>query len=81
MYKILVYLLAIQSQAKNIHYNCSGSSFFSDHLLADRIFEGIQDMMDEINEIGGLIDENGIIVPKGIETLKKLVNTDEELWR
>ena len=35
--------------------------------------------MDEINEIGGLVDENGIIVPKGIETLKKLVNTDEEL--
>jgi hypothetical protein len=30
--------------------------------------------MDEINEIGGLIDENGVIVPKGIETLRKLVN-------
>ena len=30
--------------------------------------------MDEINEIGGLIDENGVIVPNGIETLRKLVN-------
>ena len=30
--------------------------------------------MDEINEIGGLIDENGVIVPKGIEILRKLVN-------
>ena len=50
MYKILVYLLAIQCQAKNIHYNCGGLSFFSDHLLADRIIEGIQELMDEINE-------------------------------
>ena len=31
-------------------------------------------LMDEINEIGGLIDENGVIVLKGIETLRKLVN-------
>ena len=50
MYKVLVYLLAIQSQAKNIHYNCVGGNFFGDHLLADRIFDGIQDLMDEINE-------------------------------
>ena len=33
-----------------------------------------QKIMDEINEIGGLIDENSVIVPKGIETLRKLVN-------
>lgn len=50
MYKVLVYLLAIQHHAKNIHYHCAGSTFFSDHLLADRIFDGIQDLMDEINE-------------------------------
>lgn len=31
-------------------------------------------LMDEINEIGGLIDENGSIIPKGIDTLQKLVN-------
>ena len=50
MYKILVYLLAIQHHSKNIHYHCAGSTFFSDHLLADRIFDGLQDLMDEINE-------------------------------
>lgn len=33
-----------------------------------------ESLMDEINEIGGLIDMNGSIVPKGIDTLKKLVS-------
>ena len=50
-------------------------------LVTVNILQLNEPLMDEINEIGGLIDENGIIVPKGIETLKKLVNTDEELWR
>ena len=50
MYKVLVYLLAIQHHAKNIHYNCGGSTFWADHLLADKVFDGIQDLMDEINE-------------------------------
>ncbi len=48
-------------------------------LVTVNILQLDEPLMDEINEIGGLIDENGIIVPKGIETLKKLVNTDEEL--
>ena len=50
MYKILVYLLAIQHHAKNIHYHCAGSTFWADHLLADKVFDGLQDLMDEINE-------------------------------
>ena len=48
-------------------------------LVTVNILQLDEPLMDEINEIGGLIDENGIIVPKGIETLKKLVNIDEEL--
>ena len=48
-------------------------------LVTVNILQINEPLMDEINEIGGLIDENGVIVPKGIETLKKLVNTDEEL--
>jgi hypothetical protein len=48
-------------------------------LVTVNILQLNKPLMDEINEIGGLIDENGIIVPKGIETLKKLVNTNKEL--
>ena len=50
MFNILVYLIAIQKTAKGIHYLCHGDSFFSDHLLADRIQEDIDDFVDEIQE-------------------------------
>lgn len=42
-------------------------------LITVNILQIKDPLMDEINEIGGLIDENGDIVPKGIETLRKLV--------
>ena len=32
--------------------------------------------MDEIREIGGLIDEKGIVLPSAIELLRKLVDED-----
>ena len=32
--------------------------------------------MDEIREIGGLIDEKGIVIPSAIELLRKLVDED-----
>lgn len=50
MYKVLVYLIAIASCSKNIHYHSCGASSWQDHLLADCIFDGLQDLMDEINE-------------------------------
>ena len=43
-------------------------------LITVNILQINEPLMDEINEIGGLIDENGVIVSKGIETLQKLVN-------
>ena len=51
MFNILVYLLAIEKTAKGIHYLCKGQNFFSDHLLADRIQDGLDEFMDEIQEI------------------------------
>ena len=33
--------------------------------------------MDEIREIGGVIDENGSIIPSAIERIQKLVNRDK----
>ena len=53
-------------QKKRARLNCS--------LITVNILQINDPLMDEINEIGGLIDENGVIVPKGIETLQKLVN-------
>ena len=51
MFDILVYLLAIEKTAKGIHYLCKGSNFWADHLLADKIADGLDDFMDEIQEI------------------------------
>ena len=53
-------------QRKAARLNC--------RLITVNILQIDDSLMDEINEIGGLIDENGVIVPKGIETLRKLVN-------
>lgn len=50
MYKVLVYLLAISHASKDIHYHTGGDKFWADHLLADRIHDGLDDLMDEINE-------------------------------
>ena len=51
MNKLLQMLLAVKMFAKDIHYKAKGSSFYSDHLLADEIGKDIDDYMDEINEI------------------------------
>lgn len=45
-------------------------------LITVNVLQIDEPLMDEINEIGGLIDNNGNIVPKGIETLQKLVTED-----
>lgn len=44
-------------------------------LVTVNVLQIKEPLMDEINEIGGLIDDSGNIVPKGIETLRKLVNS------
>lgn len=49
--KLIEYLIAIQSFAKDIHYNAKGDAFYSKHLLADRIQENIQEYIDGIKEV------------------------------
>lgn len=51
MNKLLKMLLAIKMFSKDIHYRAKGSSFYSDHLLADDILKDIDTYMDEINEL------------------------------
>ena len=48
--RLLVILYSIRFYAKDIHYNAKGASFWSDHLMADEIFDGIDDFIDQINE-------------------------------
>lgn len=43
--------MAVANFAKDIHYNCKGDSFYSKHLLADRVEENIYDFIDDIKEI------------------------------
>lgn len=48
---LITHLLAIANYAKDIHYNCSGSNFYGDHLFADRFIDGIYEYIDQIKEI------------------------------
>lgn len=48
--RLLVILYSIRFYAKDIHYEAKGPVFWSDHLLADEIFNGIDDLIDQINE-------------------------------
>lgn len=48
--QLICYLLAIANYAKDIHYTCHGEAFYSKHLLADRIHNGVYDFMDLLKE-------------------------------
>ena len=47
---LLRILYCIRFFAKDIHYTAKGESFWSDHIFADEIFDGIDDLIDQINE-------------------------------
>lgn len=49
--KLITQLMAISHYAKDIHYNCPGDSFYSNHLFADRIFENIGEYIDSLKEV------------------------------
>ena len=37
--------------AKDIHYSCAGDAFYGKHLLADRIYDGLDDFIDQLKEV------------------------------
>lgn len=51
MEELIVILHAIMAMSKNLHYSAKGSNFLSDHKLADEIYSGLNDFVDEANEI------------------------------
>ena len=50
IHELIGRLSAIRAFSKDIHYSTTGCSSYGDHLLADRIADGIQDSLDKIKE-------------------------------
>ena len=70
--KLICYLIAIQNFAKDIHYSCGGDAFYGKHLLADRIYDGLDDFIDGIKETC-LLGNDILPLPSG-EYLAKAMN-------
>ena len=56
--KLIEYLIAICNFAKDIHYNCKGEAFYSKHLLADKISDGLDEYIDGLKEIFFMASDN-----------------------
>ena len=66
LFDLLKVLYCIKFFAKDIHYTAKGDSFYSDHLLADRIIDGLDDFIDDINENLYLVFEEKAPISKQI---------------
>ena len=42
--------MAIRNYSKDIHYNSKGAAFYSKHLLADLVLDGLDEKIDDIKE-------------------------------
>lgn len=62
--KLICYLIAIQNFAKDIHYSCSGDAFYGKHLLADRIYDGLDGFIDQLKEVY-FLGNNILPLPSG----------------
>lgn len=75
--KLIIYLMAIENYAKDIHYNCSGQDFYGKHLFADRMAENMSGYIDQLKEVcllghgfkplhsSGYLNKASIVVPSG----------------
>lgn len=75
--KLIIYLMAIENYAKDIHYNCGGQDFYGKHLFADRIAENMSGYIDQLKEVcllghgfkpmhsSGYLNTASIVVPSG----------------
>lgn len=70
--KLICFLIAIQNFAKDIHYSCKGEGFYGKHLLADRIYAGLNDFIDQLKETCYL-GNNVLPLPSG-EYLARAMN-------
>lgn len=80
--KLIEYLIAIQSFSKDLHYNCKGESFYSKHLLADRIQENISEYIDQIKEVFFLAGDkeplpSGEYLSRATSLIPQIANEDK----
>lgn len=71
-------LTVIYHYAKDIHYNAKGESFYSTHLLMDRVADGIMEQIDQINEICFL--GMGKPAPDSQNILKNAADDMPQIW-
>ena len=77
MERLLIYLTAIAGLSKDIHYGSYGDYFYPDHLLMDRIYDGLYDLVDEIQEKYFMYNNLEAISSKKIfETASSMLNDD-----
>jgi len=88
---LIWHLMAVQNYCKDIHYNCKGDTFYSKHLLVDRVQENISEYIDNIKEIfflaKGLVprqskfylDETIVLIPPISKEDKKSFEQLQEL--
>ena len=86
MLDILARLTAIKHYAKDIHYTAKGESFYSIHLLMDRVVSGLDDFIDSINEVcymgaGDNPPSSKEVLRLAQATIPVLTNTRENLER
>lgn len=48
---LIVYLIAIENYAKDVHYNCTGPNFYGNHLFADRFTDDMSEYIDQLKEV------------------------------
>ncbi len=70
--KLIAYLEAIAAFAKDIHYTCGGDAFYAKHLLADRIYDGLDGFIDQLKEVYFL--GNNILPLPSVEYLAMAMN-------
>lgn len=62
--KLIAILIVIAEYSKGIHYSCHGEAFYSKHLLADRIYDGIYPQVDSVKETYFLGNEEPPLQPR-----------------
>lgn len=86
LFDLLKLLYCIKFFAKDIHYMVRGDSFYGDHLLADRVADGIDNFIDDINEnlYLGFEEEapsSKQVIASVAEDLLMVQKDDEQNWR
>ena len=83
LFNLLKILYCIKFYAKDIHYMANGDNFWSDHEFADKIYDGLDDFIDDINENLYLGFEED--APKSKDVLEAVVKSmpsiDEDMYK